>query len=146
MFPRWKQMFLRWTCWRSLGYTAGDSPRCWPRCLNVQEGVFLLPQNNSLEQQNSNWYGLEEDRNILEAKVASPPSRAALLLPSSTALVFPLPAWWTEYDRGSAFLTRVLGDQASEGIFPAFQPSGKRLRGGKSRECDGARGHPWGHP
>lgn len=110
---------------------AGDSPRRWPRCLNVQDAVLLLPQNNSLEQQNSSWYGLEEDRNILEAKVAFPPSGAALPLPSCTALVSPLPAWWTEYDWGSAFLTRVPRIQASEGIFPAFQPSGKRLRGGK---------------
>jgi len=76
-------------------------------------------------------FKLEEDRNILEAKVAFPPSGAALPLPSSTALVSLLPAWWTEYDWGSAFLTRVLRIQASEGIFPAFQPSGKRLRGGK---------------
>ena len=65
---------------------AGDSPRRWPRCLNVQDAVLLLPQNNSLEQQNSSWCGLEEDRNTLEVKVASPPSRAALLFP-------PLPPW-----------------------------------------------------
>ena len=109
----------------------GDSPRCWPRCIDVPDVVFLLPQNNSLEQQNSSWCGLEENRNILEAKVASPPSRAALPLPSSTTLVSPLPAWWTEYDWSSASLKRVLRDQASEGIFPAFQPSGKRLHGGK---------------
>ena len=29
--------------------TMGDLPKCWPRCHNVPNATFLLPQNNSSE-------------------------------------------------------------------------------------------------
>lgn len=119
----------------------GDSPRCWLRCLNVQDAVFLLPQNNCLEQQNSSW---RKTGTSLRRRWPSHPLERPFLFP-------PLPPWCPHCLLGGPSMTGAQPSRHGSSEFRPLKESSQRsnlLERGcveeKSRECDGARGHPGG--